>query len=265
MCGDLDVVVEPDPAFLPFGKDVGLSRQRFERRPLQILEQRAPARAEMARCASVDLGHQLGDGGVQCRRAEELPVAQLRPMTKRVDDLHRHFHLGLVAGPIRPRRHNGGVVVGRHLGVGAVDRRLVEAGLGDARAQIVGHHHRRSPADEGKGTRMRADPVGQALRPGGLGVGVARRAERSDEQLHRPRQAGRCVDHLERRAGVIDEQALAGDVALPHGRRQPHLPGAVELAETADMWFKTYQPLCCGRGYVAQDVGTSRGRLVSLA
>jgi hypothetical protein len=36
--GDLDVVVEPDPAFLPFGKDVGLNRQRFERRSLQILE-----------------------------------------------------------------------------------------------------------------------------------------------------------------------------------------------------------------------------------
>jgi hypothetical protein len=28
---DLDVIVEPDPAFLPFGKDVGLGRQRLER------------------------------------------------------------------------------------------------------------------------------------------------------------------------------------------------------------------------------------------
>ena len=27
---DLDVVVEPDPAFLPFGEDVGLGRQRLE-------------------------------------------------------------------------------------------------------------------------------------------------------------------------------------------------------------------------------------------
>src|SRR5215813_13399734 len=76
----------------------------------------------------------------------------------------------------------GTMAVLRHLGIGAVDRRLVEAGLGDARAQIVGHHHRRSPADEGKGARMRADPVGQALRPGGLGIGVARRAERGDEK-----------------------------------------------------------------------------------
>ena len=229
---DLDVVIEPDPAFLPFGKDVRLGRQRLERRTLDLLEQRAAAGAEMARHAIVDLRHQLGDGRVQCREREELPVAQLG------DDeagrhLHRHLDLGLVAGPIRPRRHNGGVVMGRHLGVGSIDLRLVEAGLGDARAQIVGHHHRRDAADERKGARVRADPVGQALRPGGLGIGVIRRAEHGDEQLRRPRLAGRSVDHRERRAGVIDEQALAGDVVLPHGRRQPRLPGAVELAETA--------------------------------
>jgi hypothetical protein len=71
-------------------------------------------------------------------------------------------------------------VPGRHLGVGAVDRWLVEAGLGDARAQIVGHHHSRDTTDEREGARVRADPIGQALRPSGLGIGVARRAERSD-------------------------------------------------------------------------------------
>ena len=38
---------------------------------------------------------------------------------------------------------------------------------------------------------MRADPVGQALRPGGLRIGVVRRAERSDEQLRRHHLAGR--------------------------------------------------------------------------
>ena len=124
--------------------------------------------------------------------------------------------------------------MGRHLGVGAVDRRLVEAGFGDARAQIVGHHHRRDAADERKGARVRADPVGQALRPGGLGIGVARRAEHGDEQLRRHRFAGQSVDHRQRRAGVIDEHALAGDVALPHGRRQPRLPGAIELTVAAN-------------------------------
>jgi hypothetical protein len=34
-------------------------------------------------------------------------------------------------------------------------------------------------------------------------------------------------------AGVIDEQALAGGMDLPHRRRQPALPGAVQLAPAA--------------------------------
>ena len=51
---DLDVVIEPDPAFLPFGVDVGLGRQRLERGALQLLEQRATAGAEMPRHAIVE-------------------------------------------------------------------------------------------------------------------------------------------------------------------------------------------------------------------
>ena len=103
----------------------------------------------MPRHAIVELRDQFGDGGVQLGEREEAPIAQLG------DDpagrhLHRHFDLGLVARPVRPRRHNGRVVVGRHLGIGAVDRRLVEARLGDARPQIVGHHLRRTPPKNAK-------------------------------------------------------------------------------------------------------------------
>src|SRR5262249_21770038 len=80
-------------------------------RSCRWLAERRSGRAEMARRAIVDLCEKLGDGGVQCGKREELPVAQL------CDDeagrnLHRNFHLGLVACPIRPRRYNGGVVVG---------------------------------------------------------------------------------------------------------------------------------------------------------
>jgi hypothetical protein len=35
---DLDVVVDPDAAHAPFGEDVGLGRQRLERRPLELFE-----------------------------------------------------------------------------------------------------------------------------------------------------------------------------------------------------------------------------------
>jgi hypothetical protein len=129
---DLDVVVEPDPALLPLGEDVGLGRQRLERRSFQIIEQSATACTEMARCAGIDLRYEFGDGLVQCGEREELSVAQLGD-DEASRDLNRDLHFGLVTRPIRSRRHNGGVVVGRHLGIGAVDRRLVETGLGDAR------------------------------------------------------------------------------------------------------------------------------------
>ena len=168
---DLDVVVEPDPAFFPFGKDVGLGRQRLEHRALQLLKERSSARPEMPGHAVIELRDQLGDGDVQLHQREETPIAQLRDDEAR-RHLNGHFDLRLVARLVRPRRHDGGVVVGRHLGVAAVDRRFEEAGLGDARLQIIGHHHRRDAADEGEGARVRADPVGQALRPRGLGIGV---------------------------------------------------------------------------------------------
>ena len=38
MLADLDVIIEPNPAFLPFGKDVGLGRQLLERRAFERLE-----------------------------------------------------------------------------------------------------------------------------------------------------------------------------------------------------------------------------------
>ena len=79
---------------------------------------------------------------------------------------------------------------------------------------------------------MRADPVGEPLRPGRLGIGVAGGPECGDEQLGCHHLSGQAVDHLQGRAGIVDEQPLAGDMGLPHGRRQPRLPGAVEVAET---------------------------------
>ena len=78
---------------------------------------------------------------------------------------------------------------------------------------------------------MRADPVGQRLRPGRLGVGVAGSAQGGDEDLGRADLTGKAVDHLHRGAGIIDEHLLAGDISLTHGRGEFALPGAVERAE----------------------------------
>jgi hypothetical protein len=63
------------PAQPPFGADVGLARQRAERRTVELLEEPPPADAEMAHRAVVEIGKQGGDGGVELGEREEALVA----------------------------------------------------------------------------------------------------------------------------------------------------------------------------------------------
>ena len=43
---DIDVIIDSDTASAPFGKHVGLGRQRLERRPVDFFEQLAPCHPE---------------------------------------------------------------------------------------------------------------------------------------------------------------------------------------------------------------------------
>jgi hypothetical protein len=121
----------------------------------------------------------------------------------------------------------------RHGAVGPVDLRVVERGLFDGALQIVGDDEPRQAAAEPEQAHMRADPVRQPLRPAGLRIGVVRSTEHGDEDLGRPHLAGDRIDDGDLLAGVIDEQLVAGDVVLPHGRCQAMLEVTVELAEAA--------------------------------
>ena len=76
-------------------------------------------------------------------------------------------------------------------------------------------------------------PVRQRLCPARLGVGVAGGAHHGDEDLRRSDLASVCVVQLDSLPGIIDEHAFAGGVGLPHRRRQPAPPAAVELAPAA--------------------------------
>jgi hypothetical protein len=68
-----------------------------------------------------------------------------------------------------------------------------------------------------KANSGRASPASrQFLRPGGLGEGVAGRAEDGDEDLGLADFAGLPVDDWHGLAGVIDEQLFAGTVFLAH-------------------------------------------------
>ena len=149
-----------------------------------------------------------------------------------LDDQDRLLDLRLVAGLPRPRRQDGGPVMGRHLGVSSVDLGIVEAGLDDGGLRVVRHDEFGYAADRLEGAHVGVDPVGQRLRPGRLGEGEARRAQHRDEDLRHADLAGEPVnDDRNAVAGVIDEQPLAGGVRLAHRHRQRLLEGPVQLAE----------------------------------
>ena len=83
--------------------------------------------------------------------------------------------------------------MGRHAGVSSVDLGIVQAGLDDAGFEIVRYDLSGHPAEIGEGAAVRADPVGQRLRPGRLGIGVAGGAQGGDEDLGRANLADEAV------------------------------------------------------------------------
>ena len=81
---------------------------------------------------------QLADRGIEFSQTVEAAVAQAAEQPS-LDEQHRDFDFRLVARPARSRWQDRGVVVGRHLGVGPIDLRLVKAGLDDRDLGVVRH------------------------------------------------------------------------------------------------------------------------------
>jgi hypothetical protein len=148
-------------------------------------------------------------------------------------DEHVRLDDGFVARVAGAGGDHGRAVVLGELEVGAIDDGLVAARLGDAAAEVIGHEDRRRAAEEFDHPHMSTDPRGEVLRRAGLGVHVAARAERADEQLHGPDLAGRDVGDHGPLAGEVHESLLAGAVDLPHRGRQGPRPVVVVPAELA--------------------------------
>jgi hypothetical protein len=174
---------------------------------------------------------QLVDRRVQLGEAVEAMITQTADEPA-LDDQHAGFHLGLVARPAWPGREHGGAVVRRHLGIGSIDLRLVQARLDDGNLGVVGDDEARHAADGGKRAGVGANPIAERLRPGRLDVGEARGAHHRDEDLRLTHLAGQPVDdHRHRVASVVDEQLVAAHVGLAHRDRELAFPDAVQLAE----------------------------------
>jgi len=117
--------------------------------------------------------------------------------------------------------------------VGRVDFGLVETGGGDAALQVVGNQEGWDAAQMFEGTDVAADPVGQALAPGGLAVGVVGGAQDGDEDGRLADFAGHRVDDGHGRPGVVDEQLLARGMGLAQAHREAADPVPVVVAEAA--------------------------------
>ena len=228
---DLDVVVEVHPAALPVGIFIGRRRQRLQGGPVDLLIERASGGAPAAHRPVVELIDQLADRLVQLGQREEPPVAQPR-QDPALHHLNADLHLRLVARLVRPRRDHRGAVVRRHVGVGAVDQRLVEAGPGDPGAQVVADDLPRHPADERQHVDVHGNPVRQRLRPDRFRKDVAGGPQHGDEDLGPAHLSGCPVDHLHGVTGEVDEHPLARGVNLPQRRLQAANPFPVELDRT---------------------------------
>src|SRR5437868_15081618 len=126
------------------------------------------------------------------------------------DNLDAGFDFGLVARLVRARWNDGGAVMPRQVGVGPIDRRLMEAGLGDPGLEIVADRLAGDAAEIREGADMRRDPIRQLLAPHRLGVGEIRRAQDGDENLYRDDLAGEAIDDLAGAAGEVDAREAAG-------------------------------------------------------
>jgi hypothetical protein len=93
----------------------------------------------------------------------------------------------------------------RELGVGGGRFGLVAAGALDRALQIVGHEQRRHASHEFEEPHVGADPIGQALGPGRLRIGVVRGPQHADKDLGGADLARGGVDHRYRLAGVVEE------------------------------------------------------------
>ncbi len=229
MADDLDVVVDADSYYLPFGELVAACRQWPQRGPVQFGKGGLAAAGQLLEGPGIEPQHEFGDGLIEFAQTEEALMAQARQHPA-LYQKHAAFDLGLVLRAARPGgQHHGGVMAGQ-VAIGRVDLWIVEAGSGDAALQVVGDQQCGDTAQMFQGADMAADPVGQALAPGGFAVDVVGGTQHGDEDRGLADFAGHRVDDRHRRAGVVDEQFLARGMGLAQGATV--IPRATQLLLT---------------------------------
>src|SRR5262249_6396821 len=155
----------------PLADDEALLRQRAERWAVEPLEELTPARAVRLHRSVVQLVDELGYRVVQLLEREEGPMTKTREDPS-LHDLHTDLDLRLILRMRRPRWQHRCLVVTRELFVRPLDLRFIAARARHAALQLIGHNVAWHTAKEFKAPYVRADPVGDLLRPRRFRIGV---------------------------------------------------------------------------------------------
>ena len=99
--------------------------------------------------------------------------------------------------------------------VGGVEVRLIAAGAGHSRLEIIRDQYLRYPTKELKGIDMGLYPLGQALACGCLDIGIAAGPQAGDKDLGRGYGTGCRIMDGNGLTGIIHKELLARPVALP--------------------------------------------------
>ena len=160
--GHRDVVVDMHARPAPEADLVRADGQRLKCGLVELCEEVGAGVISPLHPATVERGKEWRNGLVDLGEREELPIAQ-GSKDAFLHDLYTGFDLGFVARLYDPGGEDGGSIIGGHLFVGALDIRLVTAGLGDAGFEVVadesrklsGRRRRRKRACESRSSRER--------------------------------------------------------------------------------------------------------------
>jgi hypothetical protein len=117
--------------------------------------------------------------------------------------------------------------------IGAIDLGLIAVRPMDGGLEIVRDQDLRDAAERTKSPDMGRDPVGQALTPGDLGIGIVGSAEHGEKHLGLVHLTALRVDDGQGLAGIVNKELFAGPVALAHDDVEFGGPGAIGLTKPA--------------------------------
>jgi len=229
---DFHVVSNVDPGMFPFSLCIGVRWQGPEGGTVERLKQPLTRAREFFARTGMQGWHEGLEGRIDLSEGEEgvVPEPSENPA---LHDLHPGLPLGLIPGLGSARWEDGKAIMLREGSLGAIDLRFIAMGAAHGRFEMVRDDDLGDPTESRKGLDRRADPVGQPLRPGRLGIGIVRGTKDRHANRHVMHFPTMPVDHRDALPGVIDKELLPSTMMLAHDQIKFLRPGSVGVTTPA--------------------------------